>query len=597
MNGINFIIDKSGCYDALEFFSAVKSNLVNNLDIKNTYNKRNFFLCHVSAESEFCSHFFQNGVNVFVDGYLVDNIDSKISHAEFFYNSYILNQQTELKNFNGSFNIVIYDENQHKITFLSDRYGTRPLFIFESDKYLAISASAKNLIIANILKPELSLKQVANQLSYSRIWFGDTTFFKGLHAVGPATYMTFENNKLLYSKYWEWGSSKTENSKNAIYNCSEILKTVMFDFSSLKNVGLSLSGGLDSRVLLASGFKGRTFTWGYAADNDEIKIAKNVAKINGNAWDFICLEPQDFLDLDGAGSNLLEGLDIFVQSYSNKVYNKVKKSGITALMTGLALDFTMAGSYLPSFSDDACTIEKCTQFIIDKSLYFTPDETKSLVKSREIIDEINCLNIQLQGVLNPGGHLELLSQVEKFFLESRVRRYIFQRQSWQRSYVEDYIPTFDNRLIDVLLSIPLSVRNNHELFRAVLQSLSTDLFSEAYEGTLLPVSAPLEFWKQSKEIEARKEKMYRDIFFKSKGATILKYNRYYSNFDEWFRLEPSWKRHVRDMLLSDDTRLTQFLNMDTVKKWVLMNESGEANLFSKLIHLITLEKTLRTHFE
>ena len=57
---------------------------------------------------------------------------------------------------------------------------------------------------------------------------------------------------------------------------------------------------------------------------------------------------------------------LFVQSYSLKAYKRVAEADIAGLMTGLALDFTMGGSYSPKDFNDI-KFDQALKFIFSKT--------------------------------------------------------------------------------------------------------------------------------------------------------------------------------------------------------------------------------------
>jgi hypothetical protein len=164
---------------------------------------------------------------------------------------------------------------------------------------------------------------------------------------------------------------------------------------------------------------------------------------------------------------------------------------------------------------------------------------------------------------------------------------------WQRAFVEDYIPTYDNRLIDYLELFSLEDRTNHKLFQKALIELSEPLSEIPYQGTGLPPTAPISFWDEARRLEEQKEKLARDVFYHTKGEVFVPYNRYYSNFDEWFRVNSNWQKIAEDLLLSKDTLITNYVYRNEVLRMLTEQKSGKKTHFGRLIILMSLEKTLR----
>ena len=535
-----------------------------------------------------------NGLKVIVDGYFVETLGGEKTSAEWFLGEYVKYGDELFPKLNGSFNILIVNSKNESIKIVSDRFGTRPLFYYQSSDVFALCPFAQGIIKSGIVDKKLNLAMVANQLSYSRVWVGDETFFKEVYSFPSCSVASWVyGQKVEWSVYIPSSTEKVPKKNGSVSELADIFRSVLVDYNKLENVGLSLSGGLDSRILLAAGFEGNTFTWGYEESNSDISLAHESAKVNGNSWKFINLKPEQFLDVDQSGDIFREGLDMCVQAYTLQCYEEVHSLGIRGLMTGLALDFTMAGSYLPVSVNDR---QGALDLIKNKSEVFSALERDKLITSEIIKSEVLSLSQKMEQSVTIEENSSYGEKVQNFFMESRVRRCIFQRQQWQRAYVEDYIPTFDNRITDYLDRYNLEDLAGHQLFKEVLMELSPSLSELKYQGTMLPVTAPLDLWEKGVEIELEREQLYRRIFSETNGQVYIPYDRYYSNFDEWMRTNKSWITYIDEMLLSNETRISEFVNLDVISEWVGLQKSGREPMFGKIIQLLSLEKTLRTHF-
>ena len=599
MSGISLLATTHVRKNRESFDNALSGMLNGDLSIKCEHSSSFYLSGLISTENSYGSHAYspEQELYVVVDGYFVETLDGNISSAEWLLKRFINHGDNFYRDLNGSFNAILINEKEQSITVLSDRYGTRPLYYVDSTELLAVSPLSSGLIQFGVIDKSLNIRKVANQLSFSRVWVDDSTFFKGIKNFPAGSLLKWSFTKgCSWTRYVDNSNDSEELTGNP-HELAEIFKSVISDFNRVDDIGLSLSGGLDSRILLASGFNGKTFTWGYSKGNDEITLAEQTANTTNNPWSFIELNPEDFLDIDCRGDKIREGLDLFVQAYSLKCYPRVKQQNVRGLITGLALDFTMGGSYSPECRKDEFTVDEALSFVYSKAEYFKKEQRNLLIHSSDVLEEVSQIESDIRTYFTQQGPRALYDRVQDFFMENRVRKWIFQRQQWQRAYLEDFIPTFDNRIVDYLKRFKLEQLKGHKVFKDVLSYLNSDLMKISYQGTMLPVEAPLEYWKVGQQLENKKEQLYRDIFAQTKGKVFIPYNRYYSNFDEWLRTNKDWINFTRSMLLSDNTRLSQYINMDEVKTWIELQETGNKTFYSQIIQLISLEKTLRTHFE
>ena len=162
------------------------------------------------------------------------------------------------KKFNGPFAIAQYSINNDSIDIGRDLYGEKPLFYYSDEKLVIASSSAllitkllidfsrldRNLIGADLLK-------ASNQPNLDYTWFG-----KSIKLLQPGRKVRINDNGLDdIDNYSEQISKRKVNLMS-----SDQLSTLLIDTlsSSLEErskahgkVGLALSGGLDSSLLLA----------------------------------------------------------------------------------------------------------------------------------------------------------------------------------------------------------------------------------------------------------------------------------------------------------------------------------------------------------
>ena len=201
-------------------------------------------------------------------------------------------------------------------------------------------------------------------------------------------------------------------------------------------------------------------------------------------------------------------------------------------------------------------------------------------------------------IWNSGNNEYPADQNDRFFLLSRVSRYTFSRQYWQRIYMEDIAPTFDNEFVDCILRIPAEWRVGHRFYQQFLAKLEPTMMQIPYQRTLLPPETPLRFWAQGEKSEQQREKLYRDIWLATGGRVFIPYRRYFTNYDEWLRCDPLWMKLTDDLLLDQQSLLcTRFVDRRFVTSLVDEHRSGSAAMHQKIIQLMNLELFLREFFK
>jgi len=288
-----------------------------------------------------------------------------------------------------------------------------------------------------------------------------------------------------------------------------------------------------------------------------------------------------------------------VQSFGLKTFPVIQQE-TDVLLTGLALDLTLGGSYLPSgiTAKDDIRTDSVLSWALKKAALFSPEECVQLVRMREAPGLLEELRGEAARIWREGQNEHPADQCDRFFLRSRVWRYTFLRQMWQRLFIEDIAPTFDYEFIDCVLQIPPVWRAGHRFYQRFLQRLDPRMMDVVYQETMLPPTAPLEFWPRGAQLEQQREQLYRDIWYATKRQVYVPYKRFASNYDEWLRQDPSWVALTDDLLLSANSlSCDRYLNRPMVASLIEDQRSGKAANHRKIIQLMTLELFLRQFFK
>jgi asparagine synthase (glutamine-hydrolysing) len=209
------------------------------------------------------------------------------------------NGEKSIDDLNGIFAMAILDKNQNKIHFVRDRFGVKPIYIYEDDDFIAFSSEAK--VILNWLESfSINFDFLAQYL-----WFGNRSgnqcIANNLTLLDPGTIRTFDLHSNSWSnerKYWSLLDVKQQeiSEADAINKTRELLdKAVERQLVADAPIGILLSGGVDSSSLVAFGskhYEGKLDT--YSIDYDfniggkgELQKAAGIAaKFNTNHHEF-----------------------------------------------------------------------------------------------------------------------------------------------------------------------------------------------------------------------------------------------------------------------------------------------------------------------
>jgi len=215
----------------------------------------------------------------------------KFTNASYLLDAYQILGEGFLSVLNGWFSGVIVDLNTQEIHIFNDRYGLGRLYIYEAPDGFYFASEAKAL-----LKVRRELRQI-DPRSLGEFFACDCvlenrTLFRNVFLLPGGSVWTFKRGKLTKkSSYFtprEWEDQEPFPSWNSFFEeLDSTFARILPRYSSFyQPIGISLTGGLDTRMILAylngesEVFPCYTFG-GMARDTYDVRIARDVARACG----------------------------------------------------------------------------------------------------------------------------------------------------------------------------------------------------------------------------------------------------------------------------------------------------------------------------
>lgn len=254
---------------------------------------------------------------------------------------------------NGAFSIAIYNNRRNELILARDKFGSKPLFYYYSDNEFIFSSELNDII-------EYGIKKEINNTALN-IYFALTyipapfTIYKNVNKVEAGSYLKLENNNVNKEKYYNFSEKVKKSGLIKDYNACkkeikhQLVKSIERRMEGDKEIGLFLSGGIDSSILAnivskVSKKRIHTFTIGYSIGSfDESKKAEVVAKYN-NTYHHSLL-----LDYKEAINNLDDILFNFGEPYADSsvlaayFVSKLAKEEVEIAFGGDGADELFAG--------------------------------------------------------------------------------------------------------------------------------------------------------------------------------------------------------------------------------------------------------------
>jgi asparagine synthase (glutamine-hydrolysing) len=256
-----------------------------------------------------------------------------------------------LTKLNGFFAFAFYDKQQRELLLARDRFGVKPLYVYQDGDRFVFASEMKAMIALGIPR-KLDYESL---LFYFQLNYIPSPFsvFEGVEKLPQAHWLKWEGGSVwkssCYYRLKDTGSEFSQSFKNKETLKELLSKAVADRMVSDVPLGVFLSGGVDSSIvaLLSQGYKRdiHSFSIGFKDNRffDESSYAEKVAKHLGTKHHTFYLSNEEML---GQMDEMLAYLDEpFADSSAIAVYHLCKETRkhVTVALTGDGADEVFGG--------------------------------------------------------------------------------------------------------------------------------------------------------------------------------------------------------------------------------------------------------------
>lgn len=195
----------------------------------------------------------------------------------------------------GEFAFAIWDARKERLMLARDRFGEKPLYLYEKGGVLGFASETPALKQA--FKLEVNPDAIRACIAGGHV-AGAGTLYRGVRKLGPATQALWHFGRLIETRYWT-APDKEPFAGEPVSGAVEAFAGELQEAVRRRPAGgVFLSGGLDSAALVALSSRTnrnvRTFSFGVAEDrNSELPAAAEVAKQFATAHHEVVATPQE----------------------------------------------------------------------------------------------------------------------------------------------------------------------------------------------------------------------------------------------------------------------------------------------------------------
>jgi asparagine synthase (glutamine-hydrolysing) len=489
----------------------------------------------------------------------------------------------------GSFALAVYDATQRRLVCATDRVATRSLYWTHLPGLFAVSTELKGFLALPNLKVEMDPEAVAAYLRYGHL-FGSRTLWRNIHRLRPGTILEYDaaRDTVHESVYWRV-EGLVQQRRPLTPDRLDALSTA-FRGAVLRGcpqagqgrVGLSLSGGLDSRAIL-SVLAGEKYpvnlrTEGVAGCVDE-RVAAALAEKTGNPWRFSALQTFDIAQYIGAMWRyvyLTEGMMVPEGYPGISAQQFAVEENLAVLQRGHGGEMARVGDAWPFQVRDQVlrqrTRGELVSYLEPAGGHADPRWLRLFTDAgmRKAIEEpgdtyANFIS-QFDAALTPA---ETLSLMYLYINESgSVAAY----RNSLRGYVDMALPYADDDFLELVLGTDVTQRRDETIHHHIIRTHCPPLMKIANSNNGAPLDA------------SRLQRVLTEKFLILMRRLSLPGFRHYHNVENWIR--NTLRESVRSLLLEPRTQSRGLYDPEALRALLDDTEApGNSRLLARLVML------------
>src|SRR5437667_2575325 len=352
-----------------------------------------------------------------------------------------------LEKLNGWFSGVLLDFREQKLVLFNDRFGVNRIYYHEDARAFYFASEAKSLLKILPGTRQLNLRSLGEVLCCEAV-LENRSLFSGISLLPPGSAWVFSRGepvkKKSYFKQEAWESQPELSESDFYEKLRETWARVLPKyFTGKQSIGLSLTGGVDSRMILAWAPRPPgtlpCYTWGGRyRDCADVKIARRTAKL--------CQQPHNTISVGAE----------FLSQFHDLAEKAVYISDGTMDVTG-AVDLyvqRLARQIAPVRVSGVCGGE-----ILRRLVMFKPDPPQEGIFDSELERSFQRAAATYASELQ--GHRLSFTSFKQ------APWYMASKFAVERSQVLYRTPYFDNDLVALAYQTPAKLLNNEPALRLI----------------------------------------------------------------------------------------------------------------------------------
>jgi asparagine synthase (glutamine-hydrolysing) len=505
----------------------------------------------------------------------------------------------------GAFAAAIWDDDAGEMVLVNDRYGLYPQYIARTEHGFVFAPEIKAMLTAPGVPRRLDQVSLAQYVRFQQM-LGDRTWLEDVRLLPPATILRFRprDGRLCTERYWDWNripDNASTTFDEAVEECARHFQRAVDAMTTPPlQVGVYLSGGLDSRVIL--GFTREppaTLTFGDPRSRDVVYAAELARRAGSRHHWFPMRDGHWVLEYTDLHFALTEGMHSWMHGHGMSTLDEARRL-VDVNLSGWDGGTIMGGSidfYRDELYRQAPSELDLAQRFFDAFCQrftwpgLTEAEAASLCRGGRVNGWDRLAFDSLREELAATRQYRPERRADYFYIEQVLRRSLINQVVFTRSAIEVRCPYFDYPFVDFMYSLPDIIRTVPALRRTLITRHLPRLATVPHEkDDRLPHVNPLRYHAHALRQRARS-------WVHRHGLPIFPARpRLYADYEEYLRTDlRDWAEAILFDPRTQDRGLFDPIAVRAL--WDRHLAGNELWTIGKIAPMITIELALRTFLD
>ena len=256
-----------------------------------------------------------------------------------------------IRDLDGEYQIAVWNPHAQSLLLLNDRFGALPLYVANGTRGVAFAGGVRGVLMGPGVSHEPDEDAIREAVTFGGYRLGSRTNIRRVQMVAPASAVTIAAGAMTSTRYWTWSELRDGDATDQQALLEETREAwtaaIRRRLDGARHPGLTLSGGLDSRAILAEAARQTSSTTALTygvPQSDDVRIARRSARTVNARWQLFPLYEDGWLERRTARIHETDGLMDLVDLMHTEVLEAMP-SAVDVYLSGYIGD-AVAGSTL-----------------------------------------------------------------------------------------------------------------------------------------------------------------------------------------------------------------------------------------------------------